>query len=443
MRKNIKKIGLVLITLAFLLNMPIFWVAQDNRPLVYTVDIEDMVTAGTYQHIHRAINMAEQYNADALVIRLNTPGGLVNATLDILKDISSSNVPIITYVTPKSGIAASAGTFILISGDIAAMTPGTTCGAAMPVTMSTPGEAPQAADEKTINFLAAHMKTVAEDKGRSGETAKRFVTENLSLNAEEALEHNIIEYLAPNLENLLSQVNGLEIIINGKPVILNTANANINNIEKNIDENLTNTISNPTIAIILLMLGVYGLIIGFSSPGFLFPEVLGAICLILGLYGLGSFEVNLTAGLLLLLGVGLLVAEAFTPTYGVLAAGGVISIVLGILFMPVEPMMPTSWFTHFKVMAIGVGAVGAILITIMLAGIWRLRRLSPVHGQTEFVKQKAITITELNPMGQVRLKGEIWQAIAEDNATIPKGVKVVVVDRKNLLLVVKRDDSEE
>lgn len=442
MRNIFKIMGVILITLAFLINMPTFWQAQANKPLVYTVEIEDMVTRGTYQHVHRTINLAKQYEAEAVIIKINTPGGLVNSTLDILKVISGSDIPIITYVAPKSGIAASAGSFILISGDIAAMTPGTTCGAAMPVTMSTPGDSPQAADEKTINFLAAHMKTVAEDKGRAGEVAKSFVTENLSLNAEEALEQGIIEYLAPNLENLLQQVDGLEIIVNDKPIILNTANANITNVEKIVDEKLTNTISNPTIAIILLMLGVYGLIIGFNSPGFLFPEVLGAICLILGLYGIGSFEVNITAGLLLILGVGLLVAEAFTPTYGVLAAGGVISIVLGILFMPIEPMMPIGWFTGFKVMAIGVGAVGAVLILVILTGIWRLRKINPMHGKTEFIEQKAETITELNPTGQVRLKGEIWQAKAEDNLMIPAGTKVEIVARENLWLIVKKDEKE-
>ncbi len=444
MKINYKKIAFILLIMAFLLNTPCFLLAQEeSEPLVYTVLVEDMVTAGTFQYINRAINVAEQYNADAIVIILNTPGGLVNSTLDIIKAISSSNVPVITYVNPKGGIAASAGTFILISGHVAAMTPGTTCGAAMPVTMSTPGDSPQAADDKTINFLAAHMKNVAENNGRSGDIAERFVTENLSLNAEEALVNKIVEYNAPNLEDLLLQVDGLEVMVNNKAILLNTANAQINFIEKIIDEKLTNTLSNPTIAVILLMLGVYGLIIGFNSPGFFLPEVLGAICLILGLYGIGTFEVNLAAGLLLLLGVGLLIAEAFTPTFGVLAAGGVISIVLGIMFIPIEPMMPSTWFGTFKIMAFGVGVVGAGLVSVMLAGIWRLRKLSPVHGTDEFIKQKALTISELNPSGQIRVKGEIWQAISEDGSTIPAGTSVKVVARQALLLIVKVDKEEK
>ncbi len=444
MKRNIKKLGFVLLIMIFLLNMPGFlWAETNEQPLVYTVVVEDMVTAGTYQHINRAVNVAEKYNADALVIILNTPGGLVNSTLDIIKSISASNVPVITYVNPKGGIAASAGTFILISGHVAAMTPGTTCGAAMPVTMTNPGDSPQAADEKTINFLAAHMKNVAENNGRSGDIAERFVTENLSLNAEEAMSNRIVEYIAPNLDDLLLQVNGLEVLVNDKPITLNTANAQINDLEKVIDEKLTNTLSNPTIAMILLMLGVYGLIIGFNSPGFFLPEVLGAICLILGLYGIGTFEVNLAAGLLLLLGVGLLVAEAFTPTYGVLAAGGVISIVLGIMFIPVEPMMPSSWFSSFKIMAVGVGVVGAGLVTVMLAGIWRLRKIRPVHGNDEFIVQKAVAISELNPRGQVKVRGEIWQAVSEDNSTIPAGSRVKVVERQALLLVVKREEQKK
>ncbi len=442
MNLNIKKILLVIFILSFLCSSPMTILAQSDKPLVYTVTVENTVTAGTYQHINRAIKMAEEYNADALVIKLNTPGGLVNSTLDIIEVISGTNIPVITYVTPSGGIAASAGTFILISGHIAAMTPGTTCGAAMPVTMSAPGESPQAADQKTINFLAAHMKTVAQDRGRPGDIAARFVTENLSFDAKEALDNNIIEFTAPNLEDLLTQVDGLQITVNNNLVTLTTADAKVVDLEKIAEEKIINVISDPTIAVILLMLGIYGLIIGFSSPGFLFPEVLGSICLILGLLGMGSFEINIAAGLLILLGVGLLIAEAFTPTYGVLAAGGVVSIVLGILFVPIEPMMPSGWFTNFKVMAIGIGLVGAGLVAVMLAGIWRLRKLSPVHGADEFIKQTGLVIAELKPYGQIKLKGEIWNALAEDQATIPEGEKVEVIARQALVLVVKHKKSE-
>ncbi|NLB89188.1 MAG: nodulation protein NfeD [Syntrophomonadaceae bacterium] len=351
--------------------------------------------------------------------------------------ISDTDIPVITYVTPKGGIAASAGTFILISGHVAVMTPGTTCGAAMPVTMSAPGDSPQAADQKTINFLAAHMKTIAEDRGRPGDIAARFVTENLSLNADEALEQGIIDYTADNLDSLLAKVDGLEIDVNDKNIILKTKDAEIVSIDKNLEEKVINVVSDPTVAMLLLMLGIYGLIIGFNSPGFFLPEVLGAICLILGLYGIGTFEVNLVAGFLIILGVGLLVAEVFTPTYGILGVGGVISIVLGILLMPLEPMMPIAWFSKFKVMAIGVGVIGAGLMLIIIAGIWRLRKLSPVHGVEEFANSKGVVIEELNPYGQIKIKGEIWNAVSMGQTTIPTGERVRVVARNDLELVVE------
>ncbi|HZK44183.1 MAG TPA: nodulation protein NfeD [Syntrophomonadaceae bacterium] len=438
MKINFRKISLVLIFLAFFMNMPSALLAEDNKPLVYTVTVEDMVTAGTFQHINRTINLAEKYNAAAIVIKLNTPGGLVNSTLDIISAISATDIPVITYVTPSGAIAASAGTFILISGHVAAMTPGTTCGAAMPVTMPTTGESPEAADQKTINFLAEHMKTIGEDRGRPGDVVKRFVTENLSMNANEALKEGVIEYTADNLDALLAIIDGTEVTVNNELVSLNTAAAKIVDVETILEEKITNVVSNPTIAVILLMLGIYGLIIGFNSPGFLLPEVLGAICLILGLYGMGSFEVNLAAGLFLLLGVGLLIAEAFTPTYGVLAAGGIISIVLGIVFMPIEPMMPTGWFKSFRFMAVGVGLVGAGLVSVMLAGIWRLRKISPMHGRNEFRNTTGLVIEELNPHGRVSFKGEIWNATSEDQTIIAKGEKVEIVSRQSLALVVKK-----
>lgn len=438
MRMKYRLLVLILIAVWCISSTPVILSAQEeDKPLIYTVTVEDTVTAGTYQHIHRAINMAEEYNAEALIIQLNTPGGLVNATLDIMKDISDTHIPVITYVTPKGAIAASAGTFILISGHVAVMAPGTTCGAAMPVTMSAPGDSPQAADQKTINFLAAHMKTIAEDRGRPGDIAARFVTENLSLNANEALEQGIIDYIADNLDGLLTQVDGLQININDKAITLHTKDARIVNVDKNLEEKVTNVVSNPTIAMILLMLGIYGLIIGFNSPGFFLPEVLGAIFLILGLYGIGTFEVNLVAGLLLLLGVGLIVAEVITPTYGILGAGGVISIVLGILLMPIEPMMPLGWFSKFKIMAIGVGVIGAGLVLIILAGIWRLKKISPVHGEDEFLNRNGVVIEELNPYGQIKIKGEIWNALSADQTTITRGKNVRVVSRQDLILVVE------
>jgi len=428
---------LILLTVT---NQPVEVSAETNtsvKPLIYTVNINDTVTVGTAKHINRAIKIAENKNAEALVILLNTPGGLVSATLDIISDISSSKIPVITYVTPRGAIAASAGTFILLDGHIAATAPGTTCGAAMPVNVAAPGTAPQAADKKTINFMAGHMKSVAKERGRPADLAEKFVKENLTLDYNEALDKGVVDIIAINLDELLEKVDGMQVKMDTGLVTLNTDGAEVKNIQMGGDESFIHVVSNPTLAMILLMIGVYGLIIGFSSPGFFLPEVLGSISLILGLYGIGLFEINLTSGLLILLGIGLLIAEAFTPTYGILAVGGITSVVLGILFFPVEPLMPTNWFAGLKFMAVGIGLVSAAFILIVLLGIVRLRKAKVVHGDNEFFETGGRAVTPLEPNGHIKIKGEIWKAVSKDGNTIPEGGMVKVIERKGMRLIVE------
>ncbi len=408
-----------------------------EQALVYTVNVDDTVTAGTARHIRRGLQLAERNQADALVILLNTPGGLVSATLDILQAMSASDIPVITYVNPQGAIAASAGTFILINGHIAAMSPGTTCGAAMPVIMPAPGEATRAADQKTINFLAGHMKSIAGERGRPADLAEKFVTENLSLNSNEALEKGVVNLNATGLSELMEKVHGLTVSTNAGSRIIKTSGATVIGIPMNVNEQLIHLISNPTLAMILLMLGIYGLIIGFYSPGFFLPEIMGSISLIMGLAGMGLFQGNLAAALLILLGIGLLVAELFTPAYGILGVGGLISIVLGILFFPAEPLMPAAWFSMFKSLAIGIGVVGAAFVSIVVLGISRLRRQVTVHGGAEFVNAVGFVVSELNPGGLVKIKGEIWQAFTKDGHTILEGEKVKVVERQGLTLIVE------
>ncbi len=420
-----------------LLSFPAALLAADGKSSVYTIKVENTVTAGTAKYINRGIKMAEREKADAVIILINTPGGLVSATLDIIQDISGSAVPVVTYVTPKGAIAASAGTFILLDGHIAAMSPGTTCGAAMPVNISVPGDAPKPADQKTVNFLAGHMKSIAEERGRPADLAEAFVKENLTLNYNEALDRGVVDVIAADLDELLKKIHGMKVETKAGIIELNTRAAEVKHLKMSTDEKFIDVVSNPTMAMIFLMLGIYGLIIGFNSPGFFLPEVLGSISLILGLYGLGLFEVNLAAGLLIILGIGLLIAEAFTPTYGILGAGGGVSLVLGVLFFPVEPLMPRDWFAAFRFMALGIGLVGAVFLFVVLAGIFRLRRLKVTHSDSEFFNKEGRVIRVLNPEGQVRIQGEIWKASAKGGNTIPEGELVKVVERQGMLLIVE------
>ena len=228
------------------------------------------------------------------------------------------------------------------------MSPGTTCGAAMPVTMSVPGAEPAASDQKTINFLAGHMKSIAAERGRPGDLAERFVTENLVLNNSEALEKKVVDLNAADLTELLREVHGKTVQTGAGDRELNTLGARVEALPLNANERLTHLVSNPTLAMVLLMIGIYGLIIGFYSPGFFLPEVLECHRADFRALRPGSVQGNLVAGLLILLGVGLLVAELFTPAYGILGVGGLTSVILGILFFPTEPLMPPAWFSAFK-----------------------------------------------------------------------------------------------
>jgi len=437
-----------LFLLSILLSVFCLWPAlpahtANSSPTVYTYTIEGTVTAGTSRYIIRGLEQAARNQADAVIIYINTPGGLVSSTLEMIQAISASPVPVITYVQPQGAISASAGTFLLISGHVAAMAPATSCGAAMPVNIVAPGETPKAADQKTINYLAGHMKSLARERGRPADLAERFVKENLTLDSQEALQAGVVEYLAADTKDLLRQLDGQPVKLpNGKKLILNTASAQTKHFSMNESERFISIISDPMLTMILLTIGIYGLIIGFSSPGFFFPEILGAISLVLGLFGLGLFEVNLAAALLILFGVGLLVAELFTPTYGVLGISGVISVVLGILFFPVEPLMPHGWAVSFRSAALGIALVGVLLVIWIVVGLVNLRKHPPVHGNKEFNNLKGITVQTLNPAGLVKVQGEIWQAVSFDGQEIPAQTAVQVRSRQGLTLVVQAQEED-
>ncbi|MEN6349820.1 MAG: NfeD family protein, partial [Syntrophomonas sp.] len=335
-----------------------------------------------------------------------------------------------------------AGTFILLSGHLAAMAPGTTCGAALPVRVSSLGKY-QAADEKTINIMAEHMKSIAQQRNRPADLAGSFVSENLSLSNREALNQSVIDLEASDLPDLIARSDGRKVQTASGELVLETANANLQNLNMNAKENLMHNISNPMLAMLLILIGLYGLIFAFHSPGFLLPEILGSISLILGLYGIGLFAINITAGLLIILGLALLIAEAHTPTWGILGVGGITSIVLGIMLFPVEPLLPFSWWSSFRFMALGIGVIGAGLLIIVLRSVWKLRRFAPVHGESEFNHRNGVVIQDLNPRGLVQVQGEIWKASAKDEHIIFKGSLVKIIGKEGLELLVEEVEPEE
>lgn len=444
--KRLRWIFLALILLSFLLASLATGGgdAKGDKTVIYVLRIEGTITEGTSLELVEGLKEAEEMEVEAVLVELNTPGGLVDSTLKITEAILNSDVPVITYVTPKGAIAASAGSFILVSGNIAAMAPGTTTGAAMPVEIGMEGR--KAADEKTIKFYAGHIESIAASKGRNATQAKRFVTENDVLNENTALERGIIDLIAEDETELLNKVDGMTVKIGTENRTLATKNASLYIKEKSVRSYLLETLSNPQIAFILLMVGMYGLIFGFMSPGTYVPEMIGAICLILSLYGMGLFEVNMFGVFLIFIAVILFIAEALTPTFGILTTGGAVCLIIGALILPKEPFLfnpQSEWFEGFLLTIIGVVVATAVFFFFAIGAVLKARKRRVQVGAEELIGKVTRAETKINEdKGTIKIRGEIWNARTLDEETIKEGEKVEIVDREGLTLIVKRKEID-
>ena len=304
-----------------------------SGPTIEVLHVEGTIVPVVADYIDRGISHAEDENATVCIIELNTPGGLLTATEKIVQRIMNADVPVVVYVSPKGAWAASAGTFITLSAHIAAMTSGTTIGAAHPVAAGG-DEIPEEQMKKIVEFSAKWMKTIAEERGRNMEEAELAVTESKSFTDVDALECNLIDLRADNLKSLISQINGWKVILaNGEEVTINTTGYEIAKNEMNTIEQFLQTISDPNIAYILLTLATIGLITEISNPGMIFPGVFGGISLFLAFYSLGVLNAYWGGIALILLAIGLFVAEYFTASFGLLTTGGIISLVVGSLIL--------------------------------------------------------------------------------------------------------------
>ncbi len=431
--KSFRLTVILSILLLFILAGSSAAIASEN--VVYLVELEGAITAGQKNYLQRQVENAIAMDADIFLLRMNTPGGLVDATLEINELFLNAEIPVVVYVAPSGAIAGSAGAFILVSADIAVMAPGTTVGAAQPITISPDGTA--AADDKTTTFYAAHVKTMAEEKGRPGDIAERFVTENLSLSSREALEVGIIEYVATNTDDLLSTIDGQVIEKNGELYPINTSNAMIYQEEMNLRERMQNWLSDPQISFLILMLGLLGIYFGLSAPGTIVPEVSGAILLVLGIYGIGLFDTNTTGIVLLLLGTGLIIAELLTAGFGIMGIGGAFAMVAGAILLPMEPLMARDWYATFLVTVVGTVAGLLLVIIFIVQRIIHSRRTYQGGSSYFNAPTTGITVTELDPEGMLKARGELWRARSEDNSTIPADTEVEVVRAETLMLWVK------
>ena len=383
------------------------------------------------EYLNDALTSAQESKAQALIIRLNTPGGLDTSMRLIIKDITGATVPVVVYVSPSSGRAASAGVFITMAAHVAAMAPGTNIGAAHPVAMGG-GEMDNTMKEKVENDSVAYIKSIAEQRGRNVAWAEDAVRKSVSVTEREALKLKVIDLVADDIPGLLKQLDGRTISLPSGPTVLHTANAAVREFPMGFRLELLKTLSDPNIAYLLMTIGTIGIMAELYNPGAILPGIVGAISLILAFYSLQSLPVNYAGVLLFLLGVVFFILEATVTSYGLLAIGGVVAMLLGSMMLiktDVE-FLQISWSVILPVVALT--AVFSLFMVGM--GVKAMRR-RPVTGREEMVGLVGIVQTALTPHGQLAVRGELWEAISD--RPLQPGDKAEVVRVEGLRLYVK------
>ena len=430
-----KKYRLIIVLSIFCLFPLIFGIlghTQEKAP-VYTIEVDGIINPATAKFIMESIDKATQENAQCLIIQLDTPGGLMESMRIIVKKMLASNIPVIVYVAPGGARAASAGVFITMAANIAVMAPGTHIGAAHPVTLGAEGKESKTMTEKIVNDTVSYIKTIAKMRGRNVDWAEKAVRKSVSITEEEAVKQNVVDFISPDLQALLAKIDGKVVKFDGVTRTLLTKGVKPQSMEMSWRDRLLDIISNPTIAYILLMLGIYGIFFELSSPGAILPGVVGGIFLLLAFYALQMLPVNYAGLALILFAIILFIAEIKVVSHGLLAVGGVISLLLGSIMLfrsPVEYMR-----ISMSVIIPAVIVSAAFFIFAVTKAI-NARLKKPTTGMEGLVEETGIAATSISPEGKVSIRGEFWNAIGDQN--IEKGEKVQVIAVKNLKLKVKR-----
>lgn len=408
---------------------------SDGRHVVEVV-VNGMINPATADYIHDGIEHAADTGAVAVLIQMDTPGGMLEATKDIVKDILGASVPVIVYVAPSGAGAISAGVFITLAAHVAAMAPGTNIGAAHPV--SGQGQDIEGdMREKVENFAASLVRTIAQHRGRNVEWAEQAVRESVSITETEAVELNVVDLVAADVPSLLRQIDGREVSVGGRTVRLQTAGAAVVSFEMRLRQRILNVLAHPNIAYLLMMAGILGLYVEFTHPGVLFPGVAGAICLLLAMGALQILPVNYTGLALIFLGVALLVAELFLPSFGVLGFGGLIAFILGSLLLFDTPE------STLRVDRGIVFTAAAVLGGFTLVAGWLVVRAQrqPAALGTEGMRGE---VGEVRGPGsrpglvKVFVHGEYWDAVPEGGEELNAGERVEVVEAEGMRLRVRR-----
>ena len=401
---------------------------------VVVISVDGSINPSSAQYITSGIKHARENNAECLVITLNTPGGLLKSTRVIVSDILDSDIPVAVFVYPGGSQAASAGVFITLAGHIAAMAPGTNIGAAHPVDLQ--GQQDSIMNEKATNDAAAFIRTISEKRSRNAQWAEDAVRKSVSITETEALKEGVIDTIAVTIRDLLEKIDGKEIHTSAGIKVLNTKDAEIIELKLNFQQKILGLLSDPNIAYILLMIGIYGIFFELYNPGAIFPGVVGAISLILAFYSLHTLPVNYAGLALIILAIILFIVEIKVVSYGLLTIGGIISLILGsIMLIDAKSTLEVFRISWQVILAIVILTTAFFIFAISF-GI-KAQTRKPTTGIEGMIGETGEAISDLDPTGQVKVHGEMWNAESVDG-TVNKGAKVVVDGILNLKLIVRK-----
>jgi membrane-bound serine protease (ClpP class) len=392
---------------------PAFSQEAGEKPRVLAVEFENDVNPITADYLTDAIDKANREDYDAVVLLTDTPGGLDSSMRDIIKKELESDVPVVLYVYPEGSRAASAGVFLAMAADIAAMAPQTNIGSSTPIS-ATGEEIPEDLRRKVVNDAAAFIGELAREHGRNEQWARDAVTKASNVGATEALEEHVVDVVAPDLPTLLNEIDGMK--TKPKGIVMNTAGAEVDTIEMGLWKQILDFLVDPNLIVLLMSIGLLGITIEILNPGLILPGTVGAISLILGFFGLQVLPISWAGLLLMLLALGFFVAEAFVASHGALALAGAVSFVLGalLLFDPAGDIYDVSIWV-----ALAIALTLALVIGGAMAKVWQVRRTRPQTGEEELVGSVGVVRRRLDPNGHVFVHGELWQAWTDDGPLEP------------------------
>ena len=424
-----RALAILLCAPAYLTCMPAAAGGSDKTVDLIVVDAS--INPAIADFIHESLFAAERDGARALIIELDTPGGLLESTKSIVKDLLGSPLPVIVYVAPSGGGAASAGVFVTMAANIAAMAPGTNIGAAHPVS----GQGSDIGGdmrEKVENFTASLSKTIAQERGRNVEWAEKAVRESVSITEQEALKLHVIDIVAANRDDLLQQATQRQVTVHGTKRTLDLAGASIVVREMRLKQKFLNILANPNVAYLLMMAGLLGLYVEFTHPGVFFPGVAGGICLLLGMAALQVLPINYSGLALIGLGLALLISELFVPSFGALGVGGIVAFVLGSLLLFDTPESDLTLDRDIVYAAAATFGGFTLLVSYLVV---RSQRSKPSLGREGLVGQIGEVkkrVAPDNPNGKIFVHGEYWNAVADAAIEVGEPAEVVRVDGMRL-----------